>query len=1428
MLKRLRQLYSPRIFESDEDKPVAAKIFSAISSNIMVFLLVLGLGTIFLFEKKLAVAISGLVLLSVVLISRGLANRGNLRLSGTLLVSGMWTVFTVLIWFSGGVNTVITGSYVIVTVMAGSLLGERAAITTAILSAFTGFAMIVLEGIGYPPPHYFPLPPTSALVALIFWLILALPVINLALHAFSEALNRARQEIKEREIAQRGLRESKDRYERIARAVPGVLYDYVIAADGSSSFRYISPRCIEIFELEAEALRHDENLLWNMVHPDDLARWRDNHVAASGSPTPFLVEIRIITPSGLLKWIHITSGPSVSDLEGPTVWSGFILDITERMAAEEALRESEDRSRFLSSVLDLSSQPFAMGYVHGDLGIFNTAYCNLVGYSQEEVRFLNWKEELTAPEYHELETRKLAELVLTGEPVRYEKEYIRKDGRRVPVELLVHAVTDEAGKPLYYYSFITDLTDRKQAEDALRESEARVRMKLDAILSPEGDIGTLELADVINTQEIQALMDDFFSLTNIGMAIIDLEGRILVATGWQEICTKFHRPHPEAGRFCVESDTKLSGGVEPGTFKLYRCKNNLWDMATPIIVGGKHLGNLFLGQFLFTDESPDYEAFRSQARVFGFDEKEYLEALDRVPRWSRETIDTVMTFYTKLANILSTLSYSNIRLARTLAEQEILVDSLRESEERYRSLFDNMLEGFAYCKMIFEDGKPQDFVYLSVNNAFYRLTGLDNVIGKKVTEVIPGIFESDPGLFDICGRVALSGTPEKFDAYVDAMGIWFSISVYSTEREYFVAVFDNVTEKKQAEEALAASEQKYRAVFNNASVGIDLVDRDGRFLEVNETLSSFLGYTQDELKGLRIFDITHPEDVDKSVKSYSEFIMGETDRYRFEKRYVRKDGAIVWADVSVSAYRDRYETYVLTVGVIVDITQRKKAEQIRLFLTAAVEQAAETITITETDGTIVYVNPAFEKTTGYSRQEALGNNPRILKSGVHGDDFYKDMWETITAGRVWTGHLMNRKKDGSLFEEEASISPIKDDSGKIVRYVAVKRDVTKEVSLQKQLLHAQKMEAIGTLAGGIAHDFNNLLQITLGYSELLISEKREDDSECADLRKIHQAATSGAELVKGLLTFSRKVEPKLVPMDLNSRIRQVEQFLRRTIPRMIDIRFELTEDLQRVNADPIQIDQILMNLTVNARDAINETGSIVIETRNVTLDEDDVRPYPDIRPGDYVFLSISDTGHGMDRETIDHIFEPFYTTKELGRGTGLGLATVYGVIKQHGGLITCYSEVGRGTIFKVYLPAISREFQIWTDSTADEPISGTETILLVDDEDVVRELGERILTKGGYKVLTATNGEQALIIYGRLNKSISLVILDLIMPAMGGGECLTGILNINPNARVIIASGFSPDAETFEQIKLAAKGFVEKPFRSRHLLTAVRKAIDTI
>ena len=417
-----------------------------------------------------------------------------------------------------------------------------------------------------------------------------------------------------------------------------------------------------------------------------------------------------------------------------------------------------------------------------------------------------------------------------------------------------------------------------------------------------------------------------------------------------------------------------------------------------------------------------------------------------------------------------------------------------------------------------------------------------------------------------------------------------------------------------------------------------------------------------------------------------------TGKFQGALNFKRKNGQVFPVELSSVLFEDA-EGHWKSTMIVRDVTGRRRSEEAQKRLAIAVEQAEEAIAITDLEGTIQYVNPAFEKMTGYSKDEALGKNPRILKSGKQDQEFYRNLWSTVTQGKVWRGRFVNRRKDGTFYREDATISPVRDRSGGIVNFVAVKRDVSQELSLQEQLLQAQKMEAIGTLAGGIAHDFNNLLTVVMGFSELLLAEKEQDHPEYADLQKIFHAARNGAELVQRLLMFSRKSEPKPVPMNLNKQIVEVEKLLRRTIPKMIDIKLELSADLPRINADPSQVEQVIMNLAVNARDAMPDKGKLTLRTDIVTLDEEYCRLHVEANPGEYVLLEISDTGHGMDKETAEHIFEPFFTTKEMGRGTGLGLAMVYGIVKQHNGHITVYSEVGKGTTFRVYLPAIPGEVE---------------------------------------------------------------------------------------------------------------------------------------
>jgi len=636
----------------------------------------------------------------------------------------------------------------------------------------------------------------------------------------------------------------------------------------------------------------------------------------------------------------------------------------------------------------------------------------------------------------------------------------------------------------------------------------------------------------------------------------------------------------------------------------------------------------------------------------------------------------------------------------------------------------------------------------------------------------------------------------------------------------------DITDWRIAEKALAESEARYRAVFNNAAIGIDLVDAQGRFQQANPALLRMIGYTPEELYEIGITDITHPDDVEVSRKNLDALNSGAIDSYRFEKRYVRKDGNIFWADVCVSAIRNLAGEHEATIGVITDISDRRRAEEAQRRLATAVEQAAEAIVITDNNGIVQYVNPALEQMSGYTREEVVGKTPAIFKSGQHDQDFYKNLWKVIKGGNVWTGRFIDKKKDGSLFQADATVSPVRDANGKIINFVAVKRDITEHIQLSSQLIQAQKMEAVGTLAGGLAHDFNNLLTVIGGFSELLLAGKSRDDPEYEDLHKIYRSAASGAELVQRLLTFSRKVEVQFTPLNLNGQILEVEKLLRRTIPKMIEIKMNLSSDVAQINADPTQIEQVLMNLAVNARDAMPDGGKLLLETRNVTLSGAYCNVHVGARPGKQVLLKFSDTGHGMDKATLEHIFEPFFTTKKVGEGTGLGLAMVYGIVRQHGGHVTCYSEVGLGTTFNVYFPAMETKGSPEAGKGEPAAAGGMETILLVDDEEFVRDLGERILTGAGYSVLSAAHGLEGLELFKKKRTRISLVILDLIMPEMGGEECLKELLKIDPQVKALVTSGYPMDPSAKESLEMGARGFTSKPFEVKELLRQVRKVLD--
>ncbi|MGA2177574.1 MAG: response regulator [Verrucomicrobiota bacterium] len=510
-----------------------------------------------------------------------------------------------------------------------------------------------------------------------------------------------------------------------------------------------------------------------------------------------------------------------------------------------------------------------------------------------------------------------------------------------------------------------------------------------------------------------------------------------------------------------------------------------------------------------------------------------------------------------------------------------------------------------------------------------------------------------------------------------------------------------------------------------------------------------------------------------------------------------------------------------------EIAERKLMEEAHSRLATAVEQAAEAIVITDVSGKILYVNPAFEKITGYTRTEAIGQNPRMLKSGKHDEAFYQQMWGNLVQGKVWSGRITNKKKSGALYEEEMTLSPVYDSAGKVVNYVALKRDVTQEVTLETQFRQGQKMEAIGQLAGGVAHDFNNILTAIHGNASLLLISDLDPALRGECTQQIILAAERAASLTRQLLLFSRKQAMQPASLDLNEVVAGMIKMLKRILGEDITLCSELAPALPLIYADAGMIEQILLNLAVNSRDAMLAGGRLAITTGTETLDEEQARQNPEAAAGRHVCLDIADTGIGIPPEVLPRIFEPFFTTKEAGRGTGLGLATVHGIVKQHHGWITVKSEVGRGTAFRIYLPAIKegQGGQGKVTATARLP-GGKETILLVEDEAALRLLMSNVLQRCGYTVIQAESGVAALKCWKERSQPVHLLVTDLVMPdGISGFDLASRLQGEKPELKVIFSSGYN--AETGKGPPLIeGENFLQKPYSPQKLAQTVRNCLD--
>jgi two-component system cell cycle sensor histidine kinase/response regulator CckA len=652
--------------------------------------------------------------------------------------------------------------------------------------------------------------------------------------------------------------------------------------------------------------------------------------------------------------------------------------------------------------------------------------------------------------------------------------------------------------------------------------------------------------------------------------------------------------------------------------------------------------------------------------------------------------------------------------------------------------------------------------------------------------------------------------------------------VPAVERE--VGEFKQRVARRKAEDALRQSELRFRRLAESGLVGIIVAESSGRILEANDAFLNMVGYSRDELAAglLNWANLTPPEWGSLSTQANQDLRTKGIAR-PWEKEYVRKDGSRVPVLVGVATFESDKN-----ISLVIDLTERKQAE-------AGRKRAEEALRASEVQYRALFdnsplpkwvydvetlrflaVNETAVRAYGYSREEFLRMTIRDIRPPEDVPRLMRDLQEVTIDDRI--GVWRHRKKDGTEFDAEIHAHTF-DQDGRVCRLI-VAQDVTERRQLEEQLRQAQKMEAVGRLAGGVAHDFNNILSVILSYGEMLLADLPPSEPMRADIDEIAKAGRRAVGLTRQLLSFSRQqvLEPKV--LEPNDLLADIDKMLRRILGADIELAAVPGEGLGRVRADPGSLEQVIMNLVVNARDAMPTGGKLTIETANVELDEQYASQHPESKPGPHVMIAVSDTGTGMDAATRARIFEPFFTTKPQGKGTGLGLSTVFGIVHQSGGTVWVYSEVGKGTTFKVFLPRVDADVDATRSAAPEATMHGTETILLVDDDEPVRLVARAILRKYGYSVIEASNAGEALLHAEAHPGAIHLLVTDVVMPQMSGPSLAQRLAASRPGMKVLCMSGYTDDSIVRHGVIEGSIAFLQKPVTPQALARKVRAVLD--